>query len=398
MKILVIAPQPFMAQRGTPIAVRMLLETLSSRGDEADVLTFPEGEDVAIPGCRVFRVPALPGLSRFRPGFSAKKLLADAIMGPMAAWAMLRNRYDLVIGVEEAVFIAMALKPVFGVPYIADVDSSMPEQIDDKVGLPRWIRRWLERMEGMAMRNAVGAITCCRALETLVRDHAPNLPIQTLEDVTTLDPDARPEMPDDCRFDEPVVMYVGNLEPYQGVDLLMEGFAGIGSVDHPTRLVVIGGTDTQIAAGRARAAELGIAERTHFLGPRPVSDLGCYLAAAAITTSPRTQGRNTPMKIYSYLDSGKPLLATRLPTHTQVLDDEIAMLVEPTPDGIAAGLRRLLEEPSFGERMGKAARARVAVDFTPEAYRRKLESFLTELGPRLARRQPDCTAPRTRSS
>lgn len=384
MKILVLAPQPFMTQRGTPIAVRMLLETLSARGHETHVLAFPEGDDVTIPMCRIVRVPALPGLRRFHPGFSVKKLVADAILGPMAAGLMLRNRYDLVIGVEEAVFIAMALKPFFRVPYLADVDSSMPEQIDDKFGLPSLFRSWLDRLEGMAMRRAVGAITCCRALETLVQAHAPDLPVQTLEDVTMLDPEARPEVPDDCRFDAPVIMYVGNLESYQGVDLLMEGFAGLDPLAHPAHLVVIGGTEDHIADLQARAALLGIGERTHFLGPRPVDELGQYLAAATITASPRVQGRNTPMKIYSYLDSGRPLIATRLPTHTQVLDDEIAMLVEPTPDDMVRGLAALLDDPALREKMAGAARARVAVEFSPAAYRRKLESFLEEqIAPRL---------------
>ncbi|WP_428929738.1 glycosyltransferase family 4 protein [Marinibacterium sp. SX1] len=378
MRILVLAPQPFMAQRGTPIAVRMMLETLSERGDTVDVLTFPEGEPVEIDRCRIVRVPGLPGLRRFRPGFSLKKLVADAIMGPMAAWMTIRHRYDLVIGVEESAFIALVLRVFLRVPYIADVDSSMPEQIDDKFGLPGWLRRWLDGAEGLMLRHAAGAITCCRALEDLVRGHAPDLPVRTVEDVTMLDPDAPGVPPADAVFDEPVVIYVGNLESYQGVDLLIDGMARLGDAAGPVRLVVIGGTEDHVAAARARAAGLGLADRASFLGPRPVDRLGDYLAAATITASPRVQGRNTPMKIYSYLDSGRPLLATRLPTHTQVLDDEIAMLVAPTPEDVARGLGELLRDADLRRRMGDAARRRVAAEFSPDAYRRKLDGFLRD--------------------
>ena len=123
MRILVLAPQPFFVQRGTPIAVRLLLETLAKRGDELDVVVFPGGEDVEIPGCHFFRVPA-PGSGPIGPGFSAKKLFLDAILAPYAAWRMARKRYDLVIAVEEAAFIALPLRWIFGVPYIFDVDSS----------------------------------------------------------------------------------------------------------------------------------------------------------------------------------------------------------------------------------------------------------------------------------
>ena len=47
-------------------------------------------------------------------------------------------------------------------------------------------------------------------------------------------------------------------------------------------------------------------------------------------------GTNTPLKIYSYLRSGKPIVATNLLTHTQVLTPDIAKLVEPKPGPFAA--------------------------------------------------------------
>ena len=82
--------------------------------------------------------------------------------------------------------------------------------------------------------------------------------------------------------------------------------------------------------------------------------------------SPRLKGLNTPMKIYSYLDSGSAVLATRLRTHTQVLDDELAYLVEPEPAALGRGLAALLRDarsppPARGQRQGvRAARAHAA--------------------------------------
>ena len=388
MRILVLAPQPFFTQRGTPIAVRMLLETLSARGDRMDVIVYADGEDIEIPGCRFLRVPAMPGTRGMGPGFSVKKLISDAVMTPMVAWRLMRSRYDLILGVEEAAFIAMAMKPVFGVPYIFDVDSSIPEQINDKRKLPGWLYRFLVAFERRAARNAIGAITCCRALEDLVRGHAPDLPVQTLEDITMLAPDNGEPKPEDCRFDEPVIMYVGNLEPYQGLGLLLDGFARIDQAETPARLVVIGGAQAHIAEYAARAESLGVAPQVSFLGPRPVDDLGLYLRASDIVASPRTQGRNTPMKVYSYLDSGRPLIATRLPTHTQVLDDEISMLVTPDAEDMARGLSTLLSDPDLRTRMAEAAGARVQAEFCREAYDRKLTGFIEQaIEPRLTRKR-----------
>ena len=123
MRILVLAPQPFFVPRGTPIAVRALLQVLTSEGHECDALVFAEGSDPAIEGCRVFRVPAFPGTRNMPPGFSLKKVVADIGLTWMAAGRMRRNAYDLVIAVEEAAFIAcmaegmpQKLKEYFRIP------------------------------------------------------------------------------------------------------------------------------------------------------------------------------------------------------------------------------------------------------------------------------------------
>lgn len=351
-------------------------------------MVYPEGEDIEIPGLTLYRLPALPGFGNMPPGLSWRKVLADAVMFPRVAWRLRGGRYDLVIGVEEAAYMAWLLKPVFHVPYIVDVDSSIPEQIGDKYRLPGWVRRSLEAVERQTARSALAAITCCKALEDLVRAYAPDLPVQTLEDVTLVEEGRDETAPEDCRFGEPVLMYIGNLEGYQGVELLMEGFAEAVADGTPGRLVIIGGVQTHIAALAGKAERLGIAGKVSLMGPRPVERIGQYLAQATVVCSPRTKGRNTPMKVYSYLDSGRPLLATRLPTHTQVLDDEIAMLVEPSPSDMARGIRTLLADPELRARLATAARARVQAEFSPAAYRRKLAAFMKlEIEPRLVHPQ-----------
>ncbi len=384
MRILVLAPQPFFTGRGTPIAVRLLLETLADRGHELDVIVFAEGEDVTIGGCTLSRVPALPGTRQMAPGFSLKKAVCDGVLTGMAAWKLIRRRYDVIHAVEEAAFIAMTLGPIFRVPYVYDIDSSIPEQISDKFRIPSWLRHALDAAERLAIRRSVGAITCCRALEDIVRRHAADVPVQTVEDVPLVEAAVEEEPPVDCRFSEPVAMYVGNLEPYQGVGLLIDGFAEAARAGTALRLVLIGGTEVHIAEYRQQAARRGVAEKITFLGPRPVADLGRYLRQATLVVSPRTQGRNTPMKVYSYLDSGRPLLATRLPTHTQVLDDEIAMLVDPTPEAVAAGLMRLSTDEPLRRQLAEAARARVSERFSRPAFVRKLLGFYEgEIMPRL---------------
>jgi glycosyltransferase involved in cell wall biosynthesis len=75
-----------------------------------------------------------------------------------------------------------------------------------------------------------------------------------------------------------------------------------------------------------------------------------------------------PLKIYSYLHSGKPIVATRLPAHTQVLDDTMALLVEPTKEALADGIICLLNNPELGQRLGRKARQIAQEHYSMDGY------------------------------
>ena len=375
MKILLLAPHPFFQNRGTPIAVRALAEVLGEAGHRVDLLAYAEGEDVAIPGVRLLRIPRLPGLDGIRPGFSWKKLVADGLMAAKLLPLVRRERYDLVHAVEESAYLARALKAAFGIPYVYDMDSSLAHQMMEKYGGLRAVATLLQASERHAIRGSLGVIAVCRALEDIVLADAPGKLVARIEDVSLLGDGGAALTPPLPQAPPPVVMYVGNLERYQGIDLLMAGWAEAVRRGAPGTLVVVGGTDAHIAQyGRLAEAE-GFGSRVRFAGTRPVALLAPVLAAADVLVSPRTLGFNTPMKIYSYLDSGKPIVATRLPTHTQVLDDDIAVLTEPEPAAFGAALAALLSDPARVAKVGAAGRARARAEYTPEAFRRKVLAF-----------------------
>jgi glycosyltransferase involved in cell wall biosynthesis len=167
-------------------------------------------------------------------------------------------------------------------------------------------------------------------------------------------------------------LYVGNLERYQGIDLLLEGLQKLPrSVN--AQVVIIGGDPSHVAQYRERAKALDIADRLHFLGVRPVAHLNAYLAQADILISPRTLGQNTPMKVYSYMQSGRAILATDIRSHTQALDRSCAELVPAEGTALAAGLERLVLDSELRRRLGAAARDKAQSEYSLPVFRRKLK-------------------------
>ncbi len=390
MRILVLAPHPFFQARGTPLAVRGVLEFLSARGHEVDLLTLHEGEDVELPGCRIYRIPKPPGIHNVRPGFSFKKVVCDVVMLRECLRMVRHTRYDLIHAVEEAAFIAAAARAVSGTPYIYDMDSSLAEQMVETYPFLEFALPLLRYCESVAVRRSLGVLTVCAALEEVAHAHDPAIPVGRVEDSTLLPArnadgvNGNASLLDALHREGPVAMYVGNLERYQGIDLLLDGFRHTLRQVPAASLVIVGGREEDITRYRDMADRLGVVARVHFLGPQPVSMLPDLLGQADVLVSPRLKGLNTPMKIYSYLDSGRAVLATRLRTHTQVLDDRMALLVDAEPESLGTGLATLLRDGALRERLAMHAKAYVQQEFTPEAARRKLGRFYDQMEARAA--------------
>jgi glycosyltransferase involved in cell wall biosynthesis len=166
----------------------------------------------------------------------------------------------------------------------------------------------------------------------------------------------------------PVVLYTGTFEAYQGLDLLFAAARLVLDQRSDARFVLAGGRPDQIAAARADAARAGLGEAVIFAGQRPSEQIPAFLDAADLLVSPRSSGTNTPLKIYQYLRSGRAIVATRLLTHTQVLDDTVAILTDATADGFARGILSGLADPALARGVGARARALADTKYSYDAY------------------------------
>ena len=80
MRILMIAPEPFFEPRGTPFSEYHRIKALGELGHQVDLVTYPIGRDVPLPGLRIHRTLRPPFVSKVRIGPSVTKLLLDGLM------------------------------------------------------------------------------------------------------------------------------------------------------------------------------------------------------------------------------------------------------------------------------------------------------------------------------
>jgi glycosyltransferase involved in cell wall biosynthesis len=147
-------------------------------------------------------------------------------------------------------------------------------------------------------------------------------------------------------------------------------------------LLLLGGRPDQVERYRAHAAQLDLLpDDCRFTGQVSRELAQRATRAAAVLTSPRTVGSNTPLKIYEQIASGAPLVATRIPSHTQVLGDDDCFLVDPDPGSMARGLAAALAGGEDVERCVAAARRLYEERYSPAAYRDKMRRLLALVAP-----------------
>ena len=376
MKILMVAPQPFFEPRGTPLSVLGRLKALTRLGHDVDLLTYHVGQNVALAGVRIHRTPKIGLIRRVKIGPSLPKLMLDLLLFFMTVGFLLRNRYDLLHTHEEASFFGALLAKLFRIPHLYDMHSSPTEQLSNFQfsGFGPLLRA-IDWIESNVVRHSDAVITICPALEERVRDIGPKVPhvlIENAVDESDWIPGAdvaasAPAILDGKR----VVLYAGTFEPYQGIDLLIDSARHV-VLDHPRAMfLVVGGKPDQVMAYEDRVQGMGLSSYFHFTGIRPADEIPALIERCDVLVSPRTDGTNTPLKIYSYLKSGKPIVATELYTHTQVLDRNVAMLVQPNADAFADGIRALLKDPELAKRLGRRARVYFEARFSLQGYLEK---------------------------
>jgi glycosyltransferase involved in cell wall biosynthesis len=379
MRILMLAPQPFFEPRGVPLCVRQHIKALGVLGYEVDLLTYHVGKDVELPGLRIYRLPKLPFIHSVKVGPSLAKFPLDLMLFFMAFWHLCRKRYRYLHTHEEAAFLGIFLAALFGCKHLYYMHTDLPELIAGSGFVKsRPLLRVADFAQRMMVRRAHGVITVYPELEATARKLAPKTPVWTILSAP-VDEGLPPANADDVTRlrqqwqlgDGPVLLYTGTLESYQGLDILLKSVKTVCDIFPSAHFVIVGGKPGQVEELRMLAEELGVLDSVRLVGQRPLEEMQGYMAMAEVLLSARSKGTHTPLKLYTYLHSGIPILATNILSHTQILTPEVALLVQPTSDALAAGAVKLLSDRDYAHSLGDAARRVAEQQYSWSAFLEK---------------------------
>ncbi len=154
-----------------------------------------------------------------------------------------------------------------------------------------------------------------------------------------------------------LVMYVGSffVHAWKGVDVLLEAKSAL---PHDVQVVLVGGTPADVERVRSQHAKEEVLAVSHV----PNKEVPLWLHAADVLVLPNKKGYEeserctSPLKLFEYLASGVPVVASDLPSIREIVSEAEVCFVEPNdPRALAAGIQGLLENEDASRRQVAAA-------------------------------------------
>jgi glycosyltransferase involved in cell wall biosynthesis len=361
VNIIFVAACPFLEDRGTPLRIEGLARALADANHSVEIVCYHLGRNPDNAPYRICRLPHFPFYKKTAPGPSPLKPLVDLFLYAKTFSRVHSNSPDVIVGSHvEGGLIGAFLKLSRGIPFFYDAHASFADEMKAFRYLPDvpGVELPFDGLESFIARqaDAIGAVS-----ETL-KNHlgertTRDVPVSHLPNGIRLNDF---ENPRDRRAELGIprknflVVFVGNLSPYQGIEYLLEAAE---QLDESVQFLVVGDPKERY---EEKSHNRGLGDRITFTGQVPFTEVPDYLASGDCLVAPRigtaTDGQQAS-KLMHYLAAGKPIVATDIRPHDVLKDNETALLIEDeSPESIADAIGTLQSNPNLRERLSRNAK------------------------------------------
>lgn len=401
LTVAVVAACPLPQPRGTPVRILRLSEAVAARGHEVHVITYHLGDGDLPESLRVHRIPRIPTYRKRTPGPSVQKLLLlDPLLAAKLSSVLRQRKFDVIHAHHYEGLIAAAVGAAgAGVPVVYDAHTCLETELPSyRLFLPRGVKRRLGRYLDRWLPGSADHVIAVterirrRLIETGIPEDRVTVASQGIEDPFFRAPEeesgeeaaavAEPGGTGAARQSAasadgpPVVIYAGNLAPYQGIELLLAAFADVHSQRPDSRLRIL--TRSSFEPYRELARRVGV-EGAIDLAPTIVEELPARLREAAVAVNPRIQCDGIPIKLLNYMAAARPVVSFE-GSAPILRDGETARLV---PDGDTTAFGRaiieLLDEPERAREMGRRARREAELNHRWDGIAARVEAVYRRL-------------------
>ncbi|MFC2023526.1 glycosyltransferase family 4 protein [Chloroflexota bacterium] len=362
-----IAPTPFFADRGGHVRIYEEARALQALGFQVEVCTYHLGSDRR--GLTTHRTLRIPWYTKLTAGPTSHKLYVDLLLLLKTLSIARRFRPHVLHGhLHEGAVIGWAVGKLLGIPVVGDFQGSLSGELAAHEFIPPRGRfyRLVAHNEGWIDRLPDVAVASCSDVAEELHDR-----FRVREVILALDgADTeifRPDLdvgelaslvPSDSR----VVVYLGLLTAYQGVDHLLEAVPRVLARVPQVHFLVMGYPNEEYY--RRKADDLGIGAHVSFPGRIDYDQAARYLALGDVAVGPKLSETESNGKLFNYMACGLPTVAFDMPPSREILG-ALGVFARPGDvEGLADAIVSLLEAPDEARRLGMKLRQRVVERFS----------------------------------
>ena len=326
LRILMIAPTPYFADRGCHVRIYEEARALTERGHDVRIVTYHLGRDM--PGIPTYRIPPIPWYNKLSAGPSWHKPYLDLLLLVKSLATARRFRPHLLHAhLHEGAFLGIFLKKLLGIPLVFDCQGSLSAEIVDhgfvRKGSP--VYRFFHAVEGFVNSRADCILTSSGPAARDLREewHVPTGKVRPLIDGVNTD-EFSPRSGEEVRrelglpADTPIAVFLGVLNRYQGIDILLETVKTLKEREVGLHFLVMGFPEERY---RSLAIEAGVGDRVTFTGRIDYREASRHLSAGDIALSPKVSLTEANGKLFNYMACGLPVVAFDTPVNREILGD-----------------------------------------------------------------------------
>jgi len=395
MKILYLTLEDVSLHKGSVVHIREIVSGLHARGHTVGLLARNRGEIKEID----FFYNLQPTSSWWGP---LKRLriptyLLSSLFLFFSLWFLL-PRYDVVYARDfHAAVMAWMPRWVFGKKLVYEINGLASEEVKLKgnsfrVRLFSMLIRGAERMATLSA-DLIISVTPQIASYLVTRFHVSPSRVEIVGngvDPEKFFPLRDPALLNDWRRrlgieeKDRVIGFVGNLAPWQGMDILIESALRLLSRMERLKFLIVG-DGVMKPRLLTRVTEQGLGRAFIFTGMMPYETVPVLINVADICVAPFIARRNketgvSPLKVFEYLACGKPVIASRIEGLEVIERTGVGILVEPQDSAdLERALFKLLNDPQLCKEMGRRGLGVAREEFRWESRVATIEHLLTGL-------------------
>lgn len=327
LKILMIAPTPYFADRGCHVRIYEEANALARLGHEVCIVTYHLGRDM--PGVRVVRIPQIPWYQKLEAGPSWHKPYLDLLL-LFKSYSTARSFQPHLIHahLHEGALLGYILKRILRLPLLFDYQGSLSgESLNHGFFREGSILHKLFLYIERTINRCADAIIA--SSEEGRRELTNDLAVVS-DKVSTLIDGVDTDIFKPCRRSEArlelgiaedarVVVYLGLFNHYQGVDLLLKAILLVRSKMAGVHFLLMGFPDEEY---RLRASEMGVDDLITFTGRVPYDRAPFFLSAGDLAVSPKLARTEANGKLFNYMACGLPTVVFESEVNREILGDD----------------------------------------------------------------------------